>query len=121
MNINKNILVVDDEPYILDAIELVLTMEGYTVRTATNSKTIKKINNKYQPDLILLDVLLSGEDGRDIAKSLKKDTKYKSVPIVMMSAHPSAEKTVRECGVEDFLAKPFDMNDLLGKIRKHTK
>jgi DNA-binding response OmpR family regulator len=64
----------------------------------------------------LLDVLLSGKDGRTIARQLKSQEDTKHIPIIMFSAHPSAEQTAREAGADDFIAKPFEIDDLLEKI-----
>jgi len=71
------------------------------------------------PDLILLDVLLSGKDGREIVKQLKSQEETKSIPIIMFSAHPSAEKTAREAGADDFVAKPFHIDFLLAVVAKY--
>ncbi len=68
------------------------------------------------PHLLLLDVLLSGKDGREIVKDLKGQEETRAIPIIMFSAHPSAEETPRATGADDFLAKPFDIDVLLDKI-----
>ena len=72
------------------------------------------------PDLILLDVLLSGKDGREIVKRLKSQEETRHIPVIMFSAHPSAEKTARAAGADDFVAKPFEMDEILAKIAKHV-
>jgi CheY-like chemotaxis protein len=112
----KHILVVDDNPDILDFLHDLLESEGYTV--AVNSKVdyLEKLQNGGLPDLILLDVFLSGKDGREIVKSLKNQEETKKIPVIMFSAHPSAEATARAAGADDFLAKPFDLDELLKKV-----
>ena len=72
------------------------------------------------PDLILIDVLLSGEDGRKIVKHLKSQEATRHVPVIMFSAHPSAEETVMVAGADDFVAKPFELDEVLAKIAKHV-
>ncbi|MES2437033.1 MAG: response regulator [Patescibacteria group bacterium] len=121
MSKKKTILLVDDTPDILDALELVLGMEGYAIeRATTQSQVDERIKDTSElPNLILLDVLLSGQDGRVIAKSLKAASKTKNIPIIMMSAHPNVSKTITEAGADDFIAKPFEMEELLSKIKKH--
>ncbi len=115
----KRILVVDDDEGILDAISLLLDEMGYEVAiTPKGEETYKKID-EFHPDLILLDVLMSGSDGRDICKKLKNEVTTKNIPIIMISAHPSAAKSVFEFGANDFLAKPFETEDLLEKIKKN--
>ena len=116
---NKKILVVDDEPDILEFLRIVLQEEGYTVMTTDKGDYVETLHNASLPDLILLDVLLSGKDGREIVKSLKRQEKTKHIPVIMLSAHPSAEQTSGEAGAEDFIAKPFDIDFLLKKIERY--
>lgn len=116
----KRILVIDDDESILDAISLLLEEEGYIVETTPKGEETYKKIDEFHPDLILLDVLMSGSDGREICKNLKQDKKTKDTPIVMISAHPSASRSVFEFGADDFLAKPFETEDLLTKIKKYT-
>jgi DNA-binding response OmpR family regulator len=112
----KKILVVDDEPDILEFLQLILEDEGYTVVTTSKAEYVEKLQNGRLPDLILLDVLLSGKDGRDIVKQLKSQVETKHIPVIMFSAHPSAEETARAAGADDFIAKPFEMDILLAKL-----
>lgn len=116
----KKILVVDDDDGILEAIQLVLEEEGFTVETTPKGdETFTKIRS-FQPDLILLDVLMSGKDGREICKKIKADKAF-SVPIVMISAHPFAKTGAIACGADDFIAKPFETDELLKKVIHYTK
>lgn len=113
----KKILVVDDDEGILDALSLILEEEGYEVETTIKGQeTFAKIAS-FQPALILLDMLLSGNDGRHICRALKADKKTKSIPIIMISAHPNAKAGAIEAGADDFLAKPFEREELLEKIK----
>lgn len=114
----KKIFVVDDERSILDALEFMLQEEGYEVRTSSKGTTLLQLNGDL-PDIIVLDVLLSGEDGREIARKLKSQEKTKNIPIIMISAHPNAERTVKECGADAFLPKPFDIDELLQTVESH--
>jgi len=112
----SKILVVDDDLDILVVMEILLSMKGFEVDvTAKWENTFEKIRT-FQPNLILLDVLISGNDGRTICKKLKSQTETKDIPIIMFSAHPSAAATIKEYGADDFIAKPFDVNDLLAKV-----
>jgi DNA-binding response OmpR family regulator len=108
----KRILVVDDERAILDALEICLQESGYEVSVIQDSKTVYSAVERVKPDLILLDVLLAGADGRDIAKQLKSNARTKPIPIILMSAHPSAVKSVVGASVQAFLPKPFEMEQL---------
>jgi CheY-like chemotaxis protein len=115
----KKILVVDDEPDILEFLQVILEEEGYTVATTDKGEYVEKLHDGGLPDLILLDVLLSGKDGREIVKQLKSQEETKHIPVIMFSAHPSAEATARACGAEDFVAKPFDIPVLLEKVEQY--
>jgi DNA-binding response OmpR family regulator len=112
----KRLLVVDDDPDILEFIQIILEEEGYEVVTSDKGEYLEQLHNGGFPHLILVDVLLSGKDGREIVKYLKSQQETKSIPIIMFSAHPSAEETARQAGAEDFLAKPFDIDVLVAKI-----
>ena len=111
-----SIIVVDDDAGILDALRIVLTAEGYAVTTMNSGETLLSIDKEHLPDLILLDMLLSGIDGRDICRELKKRTLTKHIPIIMFSAHPNAGRDVKRVGADGFVAKPFSIKDLLSTI-----
>jgi DNA-binding response OmpR family regulator len=115
----KKLLVVDDEPDILEFLQIILEEEGYEVITSDKGEFLEQLHNGGLPDLILVDVLLSGKDGREIVKHLKSQDETKHIPVIMFSAHPSAEQTAREAGAEDFVAKPFEIDLLLTKIATH--
>jgi DNA-binding response OmpR family regulator len=115
----KKLLVVDDEPDILEFLQIILEEEGYAVITSDKGEFLEQLHNGGLPDLILVDVLLSGKDGREIVKLLKSQEETKHIPVIMFSAHPSAEETAREAGAEDFVAKPFEIDLLLSRIASH--
>jgi len=117
----KRLLVVDDELDILEFLQVILQEEGYKVVTSDKGGSIESLYNGGLPDLILIDVLLSGRDGREMVKSLKSQQETKQIPIIMFSAHPSAEETVQQAGADDFLEKPFDIDVLLAKITHHLQ
>lgn len=116
----KKILVADDDPAILEVITLILEDAGYIVTTSVNGETVKKVHGEL-PDLILLDIWMSGMDGRDVCKHLRVKPQTKHIPIVMISANKDAEAIALEAGAIDFLAKPFEMNKLLSMVEKYTK
>jgi CheY-like chemotaxis protein len=120
-NMNKKkILVADDDPAILEVITLILEDEGYAVTTSANGETVEKVQGEL-PDLILLDIWMSGMDGRDICKRLKAKPKTKHIPIVMISANKDAKAIALDAGANDFLAKPFEMTKLLAIVAKYAK
>ncbi|MBA3724098.1 MAG: response regulator [Candidatus Levybacteria bacterium] len=115
----KKILIIDDDPAIIDSIQMLLEMEGYTVATMIDGDQIHTMKQPF-PDLILLDIWMSGLDGRNIARFLKGKNETKHIPIIMVSASKDISKSAQESGVEDFLAKPFEMDELLAKVAKYV-
>src|SRR5260221_9684749 len=113
----KKILVADDDPAICDSIQFMLEEEGYLVATTVNGETVQHMDKEF-PDLLLLDIWLSGQDGREICKQLKNQASTKHIPIILVSASRDLVKSAHEAGANDFVAKPFHMEELLGKISK---
>lgn len=111
------ILVIDDDVDILSVMEILLTMQGYTVEATSRGETVFERVASFEPDLILLDVLISGHDGRVICKKLKADEETKDIPVIMFSAHPGAAASIQEYGADDFVSKPFDVEHLLEKVK----
>lgn len=124
MNVtDKKILVVDDDPDILDALQLTLEDAGYAVTTSEKGEYAENLpatTNGALPDLIILDVLLSGMDGRTICQKLKGQVDTRHIPIIMISAYPNARQSVTNVGADDFLAKPFEIDALLEKVAKYV-
>ena len=116
----KKILVVDDEPDILEFLQDLLELEGYAVATTDKGEHVEELNNGGLPELILMDVFLSGKDGREIVKQLRSQEETRHIPVIMFSAHPSTEEAARAAGANDFMAKPFEMDEVLAKIAKHV-
>ncbi len=111
-------MIADDDAGIVDFITILLEYEGYHVSSTLNGATLLEIENEF-PDLILLDIWMSGVDGRDVCKQLKQKETTKNIPIVMISASNDIERSAMDAGADDFLAKPFDMAELLKKIEKN--
>lgn len=109
----RKILIVDDATDIVDPISILLTEAGYLIDTTTNGNQVQRKVLEFKPDLILLDVLISGSDGREICKYLKKEKITKNIPIVMMSAHPDAKQDSIKCRADNFISKPFNFDTLL--------
>jgi DNA-binding response OmpR family regulator len=118
MNRPKTVMIADDDKAIVDAVQAMLEFGGYEVSFTYNGATILDLKENL-PDLILLDIWMSGTDGRDVCKALKKRDTTKEIPVIMISASPDLENSAKDAGADDFLEKPFDMDDLLGKIDVH--
>lgn len=113
----KQILVIDDDLDILDFLHELLEMEGYAVAVSSRGNTLEELEEEQLPDLVLLDVFLSGKDGRDMVKHLKTQEETRQIPVIMFSAYPSSEAAARAVGADDFLAKPFNVDMLLEKVQ----
>ncbi len=111
----KKILVIDDEIAIRELIELVLKKENYLVKTAENGVAGLKEVNTFQPDLVLLDLMLPDYSGYDLCREI---TKKSTVPVIMLSAKNEIIDKVLglELGAEDYLTKPFDNRELIARI-----
>ena len=120
-NVNETlILVLDDDPDICSMLKMVLDYHGYAAVDAVSEVKAKAVLSKQHVGLIIMDMLLSGADGTAICRRLKQDKQTSSIPILMFSAHPNARKVCVEAGADDFISKPFEMNDMLSKIRHFT-
>lgn len=119
MNSKIKILVADDDPAILDVFTLILEDAGYDVQTTVNGQTERMVQ-EFSPNLILLDIWMAGMDGRDICMSLKHHKLTKHIPIIMISANKDTKKIAIEAGADDFIAKPFEMDDVLAKVVKYV-
>ncbi len=113
------IVVVDDALEILEAMQYVLEDAGYSVRTSQRGEYAEHlIDSKKLPSLLILDMLLSGKDGRDICRELKENAVTKHMPIIMISAHPAARLSIKKVGADAFLPKPFDIDILLHTVKR---
>ncbi len=117
----KKILVVDDEPEVVDVIKSRLTRNGYDVITAYNGMEGLEVAKKERPDLIVLDVMMPKLDGYHVCRMLKFDQKYRNISIVVLSALAAQEENIliaKQVGADACLAKPYDGNVLLQTIKE---
>lgn len=115
------ILVIEDDVDIADMIDGALYELGYTVSVAASGEqgwTLLR-DMPTPPALVLLDFLLSGEDGSSLSRKLKDHPDYRQIPIVMMSAHPGVHARLAASGADGFLAKPFDLEQLDNALARH--
>jgi DNA-binding response OmpR family regulator len=115
----KRILIVDDNPTLLSVLQLILQEEGYLTNTSVDASDMEHLLS-FQPDLILLDILLSDVDGRMMSRRLKNQDSTKHIPIVLMTPPSSAAVTITKSGADDFLKKPFDFDAFLATIHKYV-
>ena len=114
----KRILIVDDSPAILDVMKLALEMVDCEVSTSLTGACLQQLERNL-PDLILLDVLLSGEDGGEICRRLKSDELTRHIPVILISAHIGLCQRASDCGADHFLIKPFRLTELREMVKKY--
>ncbi len=114
----KKILIADDDAGILEMLKMMLEDAGYEVETTADGQTVGEVK-EFLPDLILLDIWMSGMDGRDICRQLKSQVSTKKIPVIIVSANKDTDILAKDAGADGFLSKPFDIDNLLSTIKKH--
>jgi len=116
----KTILVVDDDPDIIYTVKKRFEVldSNYKILSVENGeKCLKLLKNKKLPDIILLDVMMPGISGWDVAAELKKNPKWKNIPVIFLTAKSDPfSKTFGGIVVEDYITKPFEFMDLKKSI-----
>jgi two-component system alkaline phosphatase synthesis response regulator PhoP len=115
----ERILAVDDEEDILELVRFNLAREGYSIICTTSGEEALKIAQKEHPALIVLDLMLPGIDGLEVAKALKSETKTRDIPIIMLTAKGEEADIVTglELGADDYVTKPFSPRILVARVR----
>jgi len=112
----KKVLIVDDNNDILWVVKTVLKRYGFDVMTTLRGEEVLSTTKDFSPQLILLDVFLSGVDGIEVCNTLKSTAETKDIPVIMFSAHTNFNEIKKFCKADDFVSKPFDTNDLVKRI-----
>ncbi len=115
----EKILIVDDDSYILSMVRLILENENYEISEAKDGKeALEKIHEK-TPHLIILDYMMPMIDGLEVCTRLKKDTLYRHIPIIMLTAKGELTDKVRglDAGVDDYIVKPFEPQELMARVK----
>lgn len=112
----KKILVVDDNDEILKVIEIILNLEGYEVKCWDNGD-LSLVVHEFQPDLILLDIMLGSTDGRELCRELKSQKETMHIPVIIISAsHTIYSSGENNCKADAFIPKPFDVGYLVTQV-----
>ena len=116
---NGKIFIIEDEPSIIQLVQHNLEKEGFIVSSSENGNEGLKQLKKFEPNLLLLDWMLPDLSGIEICKNIRKDNKFKSLPIIMLTAKGEEEDKIKglDSGVDDYLTKPFSFNELLARIK----
>ena len=108
---SKRILIIDDDKDMLEILSLLLIESGYEIKAVPGAGNIGNLINHFSPDLIVMDVMLKGEDGRTICKSIKKEPGTRSLPVILISGMQDFTGSLQSQDLpDDYLTKPFDLN-----------
>ncbi len=118
---SKQIWILDDDYSICEALTVILEDVGHQVKRFESSKQLFLNLDGEIPDILLMDVLLTNENGLDIAQNLKNQNKFKHLPLIIMSANNIDNEEIRQSKAKAFLRKPFDIYDLVDLVNKHTE
>lgn len=115
-----DVLVVDDDPPILDLLELSLSLDGHTVIRASDGAEGLRLARERNPDLVILDAMMPEMDGLEVARQIRLDEALQELPIIMLTAKSQEQDVWRgwQCGVDSYLTKPLDLTVLRGEIQR---
>lgn len=114
----KRILVVDDDSGIGEMLQTLLEFYGFQVVVTEKPDKTEELIKAHDIDLVMLDMLISGVNGTDVCARLRKNEATEDIPVLMMSALHDAGPKCKEAGADDFIAKPFEMEDLVRTINE---
>ena len=116
----KRVLLIEDEPNIIEAISFILSRDGWTVHTHEDGETAMDKVRTQPPDLIILDVMLPGRSGFDILRDIREDAASANLPVMMLTARGQAKdrELALRLGANHFMTKPFSNQDVRDYVRK---
>ncbi|HEA31230.1 hypothetical protein LCGC14_2822300 [marine sediment metagenome] len=112
----KRILIVDDDPILGTMIQEMLEWKGYWVQLSRVPQETEQNVVEQNIDLVILDKLISGTDGTEVCEWIRNNEEIKEIPIIMITAMHTSKKACMDAGADDFIAKPFEMDDFLSKV-----
>ena len=119
----KRILIVDDEPDIVETVKFSLELEGYHCLVSYDGlEAIEKVHQE-MPDLIILDVRLPKKNGYQVCRLLKFDEKYKHIPILLLTARAQQSDRLigKQTGADEYITKPFEMDELVRSVKRYLE
>ena len=114
-----NILIVDDYEDLTHVLKVYLEKQGYKVEECSKAGEVFNKIYSFSPDLIILDVYLDGESGRSLCMKIKSLNSTKNIPVILFSAHMFPVEYLKDVHHDDFIQKPFELDELLQKIKHH--
>lgn len=120
MMMKEKVLIIEDEPVIAEMMSILLEVEGYQVISLADTGLARRKLHDKEVDLVMLDLGLKGEDGQSMCAYIKGHDDLKHIPVILVSANSDLEKIKIECGADDHIAKPFDLDHFMGKVRDYS-
>ena len=117
----KKVLIADDDADLLDMVKMLLSRAGFAISTIASGKFFLEKLTAVNPDIILLDVFLGDTDGRTLCQLVKTDPKYQDIPVILYSAGYISTSSIFQSQANAFFSKPFDIKDLVEKIKALVK
>ena len=116
----KKILIVDDEPNIIVPLEFLMEQNNYKVKVAENGEEALELTATFEPDLILLDIMLPGMDGYEVCQKIRMNPKYKTIKIIFLSAMARTIDIAKGMGLDadDYITKPFSNSYVVDRINE---
>ncbi|MEB8388687.1 response regulator [Rhodobacteraceae bacterium KMM 6894] len=116
---NKQVLLIEDEPNIIEAISFILSRDGWHVKTHSNGRDALEVVRARRPDLIILDVMLPGRSGFDILTDIRKSDDIAAIPVLMLTARGQRKdrEMAEQAGVSRYMTKPFSNAEMLSAVR----
>ncbi|MEL6609390.1 MAG: response regulator [Pseudomonadota bacterium] len=115
----KRVLLIEDEPNIIEAIRFILSRDGWAVDTHSDGATAADAVQRVSPDVVILDAMLPNRSGFEILRDLREDQATAGLPILMLTARGQSKDRQRaeEAGVSDYMTKPFSNSEVLERVR----
>ena len=116
---DKKVLLIEDEPNIIEAISFILSRDGWDVKTHSNGHDAMDAVRTRRPDLVILDVMLPGKSGFDILQEIRADSELAATPVLMLTARGQVKdrELAEKSGVSRYMTKPFENADVLEAVR----
>jgi DNA-binding response OmpR family regulator len=112
-------MVAEDDRDISELVSVILTSHGFLVQACFDGTEAQTKIPKLKPDLVIMDLWLPGIDGIKLTKKLKNSRQTKNIPVIIVSAQNALQKAVNKCNADDFLEKPFNLEDLVAIVKKY--
>jgi DNA-binding response OmpR family regulator len=119
MKMGRHVVLIEDEPNIIEAIRFLLTRDGWTVDSHSDGRDAVEVIKAADPDLVILDLMLPGKSGMEIIKDLREEEALSNLPVLMLTARGQARDRdmAEKAGVSRFMTKPFSNTEVLAAVR----